>query len=113
MSIVLNDVKVYLGYPPANTDFDDELILHINSTIAEMNRFGCGDLYNEITVTETTTWDEIEAWAKTKTSAIKTYIYLSTRLMFDPPTSGVYMDTLKDKRMEAMYTIQMTIDKNT
>lgn len=79
---ILISIRDALGYSQVK-DFDNELILHINSAFEVLRQNGYG---NPIHVTdETNTWDEFTSDDNEMLDAVKHYVYLFTRQLFDPP----------------------------
>lgn len=89
---ILNDIKKSLGIVPTYTEFDDQLIMSINSVFSTLHQLGYGpDEGYEIT-DETDVWsDYIES---TRMNFIKSYITMKVHVMFDPPTSSIAMESL-------------------
>lgn len=87
---ILASIKKLLGIYEANTDFDTDILIHINSVITILNQLGVGP-DNGFTVDEDTTWGEyIED--DSKLNSVKSYIYLKVKMIFDPPMSSAIRD---------------------
>lgn len=70
-----------------NKEFDDELVLHINSSIVKLNQNGVGN--NIFVISEEKSWndlkDETQIEGNKSFQMVPLYITLSTQLLFDPP----------------------------
>lgn len=92
------------------TDFDVDLIVFINSSLAKLFQAGVKDGDIPFTIgDETTTWGQIiskEEYLET----IKEYIYIDVKLVFDPPASSIVAEALKQKREEDFWRITAQID---
>lgn len=83
MESILTSVKKLLGITEDYTQFDADIIMHINSVFLNLNQIGVGPeegFYIE---------DEIAEWAdfvgeSAQMQAVKTYTYLKVKLLFDP-----------------------------
>lgn len=87
---ILGSVKDALGLEPSDTDFDNELIMDINSVFLIFNQLGLGpDSVYQIE-DEKNTWDEFFG-LDTEIPAVKTDLFMRVKLMFDSSTmtSGV------------------------
>ena len=85
-SSVLNDVKSFLLIPEEIKDFDQTLILHINSQLVYLNQLGYGvDLPDEIP-DEITTWNDVVG--DYYNSDLKLLVGLRVKLVFDTPGVG-------------------------
>lgn len=84
---ILKDIRVAVGLSEDTTDFDTELLMHVNSAIGKLNQNGVG---NFIMVTDTTqTWsdlqDPLQIVGNKFFTLVPLFITLSTKFMFDPP----------------------------
>lgn len=89
---ILNSIKQLLGMTEDYSPFDNELILHINSVFMILHNLGVGPDTPYKIVDSTNTWDEFTE-SKETIEAVKTYVYLKTRLIFDPPTSSIVLES--------------------
>lgn len=96
---ILNTIKAMLGIPITTTSFDQELIVHINSAFMVLNQLGLGTqgVYSITGVSEEWSAFLIDPDAY---SSVKTYIYLSVKLAFDPPQSSFVLESLNRQREE-------------
>lgn len=92
---ILQSTKKNLGIPVSCTDFDMDIIMHINSVLAILTQIGIGPSSGYQISGETETWSDYLS-DYSKVAFVKTYIYAKVRLIFDPPTSGSTMDALKE-----------------
>jgi hypothetical protein len=96
---IIPSIKRMLGISDEYTPFDTEIIIHINSALMKLAQLGVGPT-NGFTVTDyDQTWDDFDADNK-KLGAIKTYVYLQVKMMFDPPTNSYLMDAMKQQADE-------------
>lgn len=89
------------------TDFDSDLIVFINSSLATVYQLGVGDKPVSIK-------GENESWSDVITSekhleTIKEFVYLDVKLVFDPPTSSIVMEALKEMKTEDEWRIKEEI----
>ena len=93
MESILNSIKKPLNISDTDTAFDRDLIMHINTVFMILNQIGIGPI-NCFSISDaSTTWDSFSSDMST-IQAVKTYIYLKVRLIFDPPTSSSVMDAV-------------------
>ena len=96
---ILKTIKQLIGCPDDFEQFDLDLTIHINSAFATLTNLGVGPKEGYRITGQDNVWSEFEDDAK-KLSLIKDYVYIKTRLLFDPPTSGSLMDSLKEQLNE-------------
>lgn len=90
---ILTSIKKLLGIYEENTDFDTDILIHINSVITILNQLGIGP--DEcFTVDEDTTWNDYLG-DNEKINSVKSYIYLKVKLIFDPPMSSAIKEANK------------------
>lgn len=107
MSKILDDVKTFLGLRNEN-EFDAEILGHIGSALSVLSQNSVGadleDLNSE------TTWDEFKNEEqkdqnKKMFASIKLYVYLKTKILFDPPAPNA-ADTAKQVIDELFWRIR-------
>lgn len=99
MDSILNSVKKILGIDPSYTAFDPEIVIMINSVFATLSELGIGPASGYEIEDENSIWIEFLD-NKVRLNAVKTYIYLRVRIMFDPPTSSFALEALKEQVRE-------------
>ena len=108
---ILLSIKKLLGIMPNYTQFDDDIIIHINTAFATLNQLGVGP--SEGFMIE----DKFAEWQDYTTSKnltmIRTYIYLKVRLLFDPPTSSALIDSINRTIAELEWRIFLEGDPKT
>lgn len=84
---ILKDVRIAVGLSETSTDFDTELLMHINSAIGNLNQAGVGNVI--VVQNESAIWSDLQNPNQTEGNklfpTIFSYIALSTKLIFDPP----------------------------
>ena len=111
---ILKTIKQLIGCPDDFEQFDLDLTIHINSAFATLTQLGVGPKEGYRITGPDNVWSEFEEDAQ-KSSLIKDYVYIKTRLLFDPPTSSALMDSLKEqlKEMEwRLYILYYSISED-
>lgn len=92
MDSILTSIKKMLGISEDYTQFDADLIMHINSVFLNLTQLGIGPASGFTIEDETTEWtDFINNNAQLQ--AVKSYIYLKVKLLFDPPLSSAVIES--------------------
>lgn len=94
MNSILNSIKKLLGISEDYESFDSDIIMHINSVFMILNQLGVGPSECFMITDKTATWDDFLPNEEVKVEAVKSYMYLKVRLMFDPPLSSVVMECM-------------------
>ena len=98
MDSILNSVKKKLGIQEDYTHFDEDIIMDINSVFMILNQLGVGPDEPFTIEDEDAYWEDFIDNARIE--AVKSYMYMKVRLMFDPPTSGFLVDSLNKQIAE-------------
>lgn len=98
MSSILKSIKSILGIGADDTGFDSELIIHINTILTlKLYQLGIGPETGFSITSEAETWDQfLTVEEMKKLEAVKTYVGLNVRLIFDPPSNSTHTDIIKD-----------------
>lgn len=95
---ILKTIKPLLGVDVDYDAFDLEITTGINSAIAVLNQIGLGRQGFRIATGSETWTDFLEG--RIDVEEAKTYIYLKTKLIFDPPSSSSAMEAIKEALKE-------------
>lgn len=87
MDSILTSIKKLLGIAEEYTQFDDDIIMHINSVFTTLTQIGVGPTEGFYIEDDSAAWTDFVS-DLTKIQAIKTYIYLKVRLVFDAASFG-------------------------
>lgn len=110
MDSILITIKNMLGIPTSYTDFDSQLIVYINSVLAILRQIGVGNSIFTIEGTNEKWSDLFSTENDLDVEEVKTYIYMKVKLLFDPPTSGIVMDALKQSISEFEWRLNLEAD---
>lgn len=106
---ILNSTKKVIGIMPEYTDFDDQLILYINTVFSKLWQLGVGPEDGFSIEDESTTWNEYLDDNKLLND-VKTFMHFSVKLMFDPPQSSSSMNALNELIKEYEWRINIQVD---
>ena len=84
---ILQDVRVAVGLSSDSSDFDTELLMHINGAIGRLNQNGIGNL--SFVSDDETKWidlqDSTQIDGNKYFQMVPLFVFMSTKLLFDPP----------------------------
>ena len=90
MESILTSIKKLLGIEKDYEHFDADIIMHINSVFMILTQLGVGPSKGFIIEDDTATWNDFLSDTElVNLAAVKTFIHLKVRLLFDPPSSSV------------------------
>lgn len=109
-SILICIKKLVGGIEPDVTHFDTDIIIHINSVMLSLNQLGVGPDDGFMITGDEETWDDfIED--KPILQAVKTYIGLKVKLLFDPPSTSFVLEAYERQIKELEWRINTQVDK--
>ena len=110
MDSILTSIKKLLGITEEYEHFDQDIIMHINSVFMILTQMGVGPEEGFTISDSTTTWSEFTNDDK-KIEAVKSYVYLKVRLLFDPPASSSVMEAMNRSISEFEWRLNIAVDK--
>ena len=105
---ILASIKQMLGIGADYHAFDEELIVHINAAFFWLDQLGVGP--GVVVLDETTLWADIDQPEST-IEALKSAVWLKTRLLFDPPNSGFVTNSMTETLKELAWRLQVEGDR--
>lgn len=87
MESILTSIKELLGITAGYTQFDQQVIIHINTVFTTLTQLGVGPSTGFYIEDEAAEWTDFVS-DMSKIQAVKTYVYLKVRLLFDPASLG-------------------------
>lgn len=96
---ILTSIKKLLGITADYKHFDTDIIMHINSVFMILMQLGLGPEDGFSISDDSATWSDFirdKKWLE----AIKSYVYLRVRLLFDPPQNGTLMNAMEKQIAE-------------
>lgn len=106
---ILLSVKKLLGLDAGYDAFDLDVIIAINAALFTLNQLGLGpDGGFKVTGVSETWHDFLGDWVDLE--AAKEYVYMKSRLAFDPPTNPSVLQALKDSCNEYEFRLNVQVD---
>lgn len=104
---ILKSTKKLLGV--GDDSFDLDIMTHINSAFSTLHDLGIGPQPGFVVEDDTAVWldflDDIEDTVVQ--SKVKTYVYLKTRQLFDPPTTQYFLEAMTKQIQELEWRINV------
>lgn len=110
MDSILTSIKKMLGIAEEYEHFDADLIMHINSVFSILTQLGVGPEEGFSIENKSSTWDDFVS-ENSNLDAIRSYMYLKVKLLFDPPLSSSVSESMNRMISELEWRINVTVDK--
>lgn len=93
MESILTSIKKMLGITEDYTHFDADIIMHINAVFSILTQLGVGPEDGFVIKDDKAVWTDFIK-DNSKMEAVKSYIYLKVKLLFDPPLSSAVIESI-------------------
>lgn len=104
---ILTSIKKLLGITESCTDFDTDIIMHINTVLMTLNQLGVGTEGFQIE-------DKNAVWSEfidpNKLAATKSYVHLRVKLLFDPPLNSAIIEAIKESIKELEWRLNVRVE---
>lgn len=102
---ILLSIKKLLMIDPSYEVYDDDIIMHINTTLSILTQMGVGK-EGGLTISDANnTWDEFIDLSNNDFNTIKSYVYLKVKLLFDPPQNSALIESINNRIKEFEYRL--------
>jgi hypothetical protein len=109
MTSILNTIKKMLGVQLDDDAFDVDIIVSINSVLMSLSQLGVGPVGGFSITGVTETWSQFLG-EEINLEAVKSYIYLKVRLLFDPPTVSTLIDAMNRQITEFEFRLNIQVE---
>lgn len=108
---ILSSIKKLLGVYEDDHDFDEDLKMHINSALMILNQIGIGPEAPYQLTTGDETWSGFLGDDLSYVEAVKTYIYMKVKLVWDSSTmSSAVIQIMKEQCQEYEWRLRAQIE---
>lgn len=110
MESILTSIKKLLGPEESYDHFDTDIIIHINSALMVLNQLGVGPVDGFSISDKEAVWTDFVP--EKNIEAVKTYVYLKVRLIFDPPQSSFLVAAIEKQITELEWRLNVKAETN-
>lgn len=109
MESILTSIKKLLGIDEEYTQFDSDIIMHINTVFLNLMQLGVGPTEGFLIEDDSATWGDYIGDSN-QLQAVKTYVYLKVKLLFDPPLSSSVIESINRIISELEWRLNVAVD---
>ena len=106
---ILNTIKQLLNIETSDTDFDNDLIVCINTAFANLSQIGAGEDTGFAITGSSETWASYLN-GNLNLRNIITFIHLKVKLLFDPPTNSSVLQAYQNELNELTWRINVAVE---
>lgn len=103
---ILNSTKKILGIEADYYAFDTDILMHINAVFSTLQQLGIGPVEGFAIEDATTEWSSFLG-GDPRLNAVKTYVYLRVRMLFDPPGTSYLINAMDEQRKELEWRLNV------
>lgn len=112
MDSILTSIKKMLGIAEDYTHFDADITMHINSVFMTLTQLGVGPSTGFRINDKNDLWSDFLPSDTIDMEAVKTYIYLKVRLVFDPPTGSATIAAMQEMVKEYEWRLNVSAESD-
>ncbi len=109
---ILDSIKILLGIQPSDFSFDNEIVMSINSVFLSLQQLGVGPEAGFRITGNSQTWESFLGTV-IDLEAVKTYIFLKVRMLFDPPQNSFLVGAIEKQISEFEWRLQVQAEPYT
>jgi hypothetical protein len=106
---ILDSIKVLLGISSGDENFDEEIMMHINSVFSILEQLGVPGEENFQLEDGNELWTDYLP-EEDMVPLIKSYIYYKVRLLFDPPQNSFLVNSMQKLTEEFEWRIHVMVE---
>jgi hypothetical protein len=110
MNSILDTIKKMLGIDSEYTAFDTDIIVNINAAFMSLTQLGLGPSSGFSIQNRNDEWSGFLG-TSTSLEAVKTYVYLKVKSVFDPPTSSTVLESMERRMAELEWRLNLEVEK--
>jgi hypothetical protein len=111
MESILSSIKKLLGVPEEYTQFDPDIIMHINTVFLNLTQLGVGPESGFFIMDNTEVWsDFVNINEFAEMNAVISYMYLKVKLLFDPPLSSSVIESMNRTISELEWRLNVAVE---
>lgn len=108
---ILTSIKTLLGIDESYTQFDDNIIMDINSVFSILTQMGVGPAKGFFITDEDQEWKDFLPGDPPNFAMVKSFMYLKVKLLFDPPLSSAAIESINQQLKELEWRLYEEADR--
>lgn len=104
---ILNSVKKVLGIAAEYLAFDQDIMMHINTALATLTQLGVGPATGFTVDDVSDDWSDFIDPTDHQYNAVKSYVFLRVRMLFDPPQTSYLINAQTDQIKELEWRLNV------
>ena len=110
MEQILTSIKKLLSIDASDDNFDKDILIFLEGIIETLKDIGVMPISTFTGLSEATTWLEYLGETPISLNTVKTYMYLKTKLVFDPQPSSFVLESMKAIIQESEWRLAIRVE---
>lgn len=110
MESIVNTIKKLVGIDVEDNSYDTDVIIFIRSTMLALTQMGVISLPGFILTSINETWNDYLGTDIRIIDPVTTYLFLKTKLIFDPPSNSTLMKSIENSIAELDFRIPLLVE---
>jgi len=106
---ILQSTKKVLGLSEDYLVFDEDILMHINTSLAVIDQLGIGPAGGFFISDDTEVWADI-GLPDNQLNILKTYVFLKVRMLFDPPSTSFHLESMTNHIKEYEWRLNALVE---
>lgn len=102
-------IKKMLGLDPSYEAFDVDVTVAINSALMTLCQIGVGPSSGFYVSSDSETWKDFIG-TRNDLEGVKEYVYLKTKIMFDPPSNSFTLNAFNERIKELEWRLNVQVE---
>lgn len=107
---ILDTIKKLLGIDEDDDSFDIDIIIIINSITPILGQMGIGPSNGYIVKSKDDKWSDYISDSTINLEGVKNYIFIKTKLIFDPPTNSTTIESFNKVLSELEWRMMLSVE---
>lgn len=110
---ILDTIRPMIGgiVDDTESEFEVDLIVHINTALSILTQIGVGPSTGFAIEDNTATWTDFLGENRPELSAVKSYVYMQTCLLFDPSRFNTgLVNAMRDRCKEIEWRLNVAVE---
>lgn len=108
-SILTSVKKGVGGIVESDESFDSDIIMHTNSVLSKLTQLGVGPKQGFRILDKSSTWEDFVG-DDPRLDMVQSFVVLSVRMMFDPPSSGTAAKAFEEQIAEYEWRLNVQVE---
>lgn len=109
---ILKSIRKLIGPEDDYTHFDPDIVIHINAALNRLYQLGVESARGFRITSEDENWGDLFGSDENVIDMCKTFVYYKVKMGFDPPSSSIAAEAIKQEIDKQEWLISVWVESN-